>query len=707
MKRLLDISLALVLALSLSIVLPPAQTTLAATTYTVDDDWQIGAPPYAEDTDGDNEFATITAALAHATSGDTIRVAIGTYNEHIQLESGVDIVSDRIEKGDTMISGSSGFPVVAANEVTDAKLDGFTVTNGSGTQSGAGIAIQSQSVNVTISNCVIIANTATYFGGGIAIYQSSANIINCTIINNNAGSTGGGIWIKNSSANITNCIITSNNAGSTGGGIYVEGTPSPTINCNNVWDNSPDDCAGCPTGVGNISDDPLFVNPSAGEYHLQSDSPCIDTGDNSAINLPEMDKDGNLRIINNTVDMGAYEYGDTEAPNQAPVADAGPDATYTLELSQPTIEVTLDGSGSTDIDGVIFAYTWSGTPDPNDVVSPTVTLSAGVHTFTLVVTDDDGATSDPDTVTITVNEAPNPNQPPAADAGPDATYTLELSQPTMEVALDGSGSTDIDGTIVAYTWSGTPDPNDVVNPTVTLSAGVYTFALVVTDNDDATSDPDTVTITVNKAMSDCEFQTFVISHMTINWAKDKDNQNNKWKWGSWFNWFKWFRKSTTKNDDTFSITGRISLPEGCTVADLEKSATVSVAITDGSGNDTVSFRELNLGKWGIIWSYRGSVRSPDEGMNITKMTIQWAPQSGEWTGWAGFNIEGVLELPEDIEMNTTPAEATVTVQIPLHLEKGSGSMLGQETVEFKLSTKLNQWYYYVWPNLHRFPYDPK
>jgi len=70
MKRLLVISLALVLAISLSMVLPPAQPATAATTYTVDDDWQIGSPPYAEDTDGDTDFATITAALVPANSGD-------------------------------------------------------------------------------------------------------------------------------------------------------------------------------------------------------------------------------------------------------------------------------------------------------------------------------------------------------------------------------------------------------------------------------------------------------------------------------------------------------------------------------------------------------------------------------------------------------------------------------------------------------------
>ena len=681
MKRLLAISLALVLALSLSIGPIPAQPALAGSVFKVP-----------------SNYSTIQAGInaASTAGGGTVLVAAGTYSENIQLESGVGVVSDRT--GNTTISGSSSFPVVTANSVTNAKLDGFTITNGSGTQLGAGVSIQANSSNVTISNCVITGNTASLRGGGISIDDSSAVIVNCTIINNTVnkigelGGTGGGIYIVDSSPTIINCITANNTALSAGGGIYVDTSSSPNITHNDVCNNSPNNYAGIAdqTGTnGNISQDPKFAG--VGDYHLDTSSPCIDTGDNSATNLPETDKDGKVRMINGTVDMGAYEYGEVAPPNQPPVAEAGDNTTYTLEVSQPTINVTLNGSNSTDSDGTIVAYTWTGTPDPDDVVGPNVTLDAGVHIFTLVVTDDDDAMSDPDTVTITVNEAPPPpNQPPVAEAGDNTTYTLEVSQPTINVTLNGSNSTDSDGTIVAYTWTGTPDPDDVVGPNVTLDAGVHIFTLVVTDDDDAMSDPDTVTITVNEAMSECEFQTFIISHMTIDWAKDTGNQDNKWKWGSWF---KWFRRSTPKNDDTFSIRGRIKLPKGYTVADLEESVVVSVSITDGSGKDTVSFREWNLRKRGAMWWYRGSVQPPGEGMNITKITIWWTPQSGEWAGWARFNIKGVLEFPEDIGMNTTPAEAAVTVQIPVSVEDCCGSLLGEETVEFKVSGKSNRWYY--------------
>ncbi|HPO15028.1 MAG TPA: PKD domain-containing protein [Candidatus Hydrogenedentes bacterium] len=91
--------------------------------------------------------------------------------------------------------------------------------------------------------------------------------------------------------------------------------------------------------------------------------------------------------------------------NAAPVANAGDDQTLTLE--NDTINVVLNGSASSDSDGTIVAYHWSGTPDPDDVAGPTVTLGQGEYTFTLIVEDNNGALSQPDTVTITINAAPS------------------------------------------------------------------------------------------------------------------------------------------------------------------------------------------------------------------------------------------------------------------------------------------------------------
>ncbi len=95
------------------------------------------------------------------------------------------------------------------------------------------------------------------------------------------------------------------------------------------------------------------------------------------------------------------------APNQPPVADAGVDQVVADDGSG-AVDVTLDGSGSSDADGTITNYAW--TEDGTLIVAgemPRTAFTVGVHTVTLTVTDDDGAT-DTDEVMITVEPAPAP-----------------------------------------------------------------------------------------------------------------------------------------------------------------------------------------------------------------------------------------------------------------------------------------------------------
>ena len=189
--------------------------------------------------------------------------------------------------------------------------------------------------------------------------------------------------------------------------------------------------------------------------------------------------------------------------NQAPASNAGTDRTITL----PTSSASLVGTGSTDADGTIASYQWQQMSGPStstlsatNTASITVSnLQAGVYTYRLTVTDNDGAT-DTDNVTVTVNAAP-PNQAPVANAGTNRTVTL----PTSTSNLTGSG-TDADGTIASYRWQQLTGPSastlsstTTANITVSnLQAGVYTYRLTVTDNDGATATDD-VTVTVNSA----------------------------------------------------------------------------------------------------------------------------------------------------------------------------------------------------------------
>ncbi|MEE8404187.1 MAG: SUMF1/EgtB/PvdO family nonheme iron enzyme, partial [candidate division Zixibacteria bacterium] len=101
---------------------------------------------------------------------------------------------------------------------------------------------------------------------------------------------------------------------------------------------------------------------------------------------------------------------DSEPANSPPVADAGADQTVMDTDDNGSEDVTLDGSGSSDLDGVIVSWEWTddlGDTIPNGEIT-TAALSVGTHTITLTVTDDDSLT-DTDTVTVTVEPVPEPS----------------------------------------------------------------------------------------------------------------------------------------------------------------------------------------------------------------------------------------------------------------------------------------------------------
>ncbi len=60
-------------------------------------------------------------------------------------------------------------------------------------------------------------------------------------------------------------------------------------------------------GTGNISVDPMFVDPLAADYRLDPLSPCIDAGDQNSPNIGASDMLGNPRVVFANTDMGAIE----------------------------------------------------------------------------------------------------------------------------------------------------------------------------------------------------------------------------------------------------------------------------------------------------------------------------------------------------------------------------------------------------------------
>jgi hypothetical protein len=130
----------------------------------------------------------------------------------------------------------------------------------------------------------------------------SPPVTNCTFTGNSAAITGGGIYNLNSDPTLKQCVLWANIA-PTGTQIHDEGAIATSVSYCDVQGSWP--------GVGNIDKDPnLTPNP-----HLKAGSPCINAGDPAFVVNPlaPYDIDGENRIINGRVDIGADEYLDSDA----------------------------------------------------------------------------------------------------------------------------------------------------------------------------------------------------------------------------------------------------------------------------------------------------------------------------------------------------------------------------------------------------------
>ena len=161
--------------------------------------------------------------------------------------------------------------------------------------------------------------------------------------------------------------------------------------------------------------------------------------------------------------------------NNAPLADAGPD--QSSELSA----VTLDGSASSDPDGNLLSYSWSiAGSEVATGVNPTITLADGSYTVLLTVTDGELTDTDEMAVTVATNTAP------LADAGADQNQMVATGG-SATVSLDGSASSDPDGDVLAYIWSGSFGTETGVNPTISLPVGNHVIDLTVDDSNGGTA----------------------------------------------------------------------------------------------------------------------------------------------------------------------------------------------------------------------------
>ncbi|RLM95293.1 CARDB domain-containing protein [Haloarcula sp. Atlit-7R] len=217
-------------------------------------------------------------------------------------------------------------------------------------------------------------------------------------------------------------------------------------------------------------------------------------------------------VVDSDGGVGAAELGiAVDDPTVASITDI---AVAGGSTSSQT-DVSADGASAS------IAYFGVDTPDSGDVTIVTVTLQGeGEGTTDVSVTpreenaavllfDESGApysVSSAGSTTLSVTADQDTNSPPTADAGDDVTVESGAT-----VALDATGSTDDDGSVVSYEWTQTGGPTGALSdaatatPTVTApdieSTTTLTYEVTVTD-DSGTTDTDAVSVTVTPSDDD-------------------------------------------------------------------------------------------------------------------------------------------------------------------------------------------------------------
>lgn len=231
-----------------------------ATTARITRSWTIAR-------DGTGDFTTIADGIAAAGAGDTLRIAAGVYEEAL-LFGGHDLVLIGAGAALTRIVHTSDLPGGMLIFAGDSDLEFQQIGLGVLDEFEGTHGFTADDSRITLRNCALIEC-------GLFVAASDLTLSRCTIYGNpptTSGEPAPLVWLLGGAANIERSIIVYGN----NYGVACQDV-SVSFLCNDCYDHAEGNYSGCadPTGLnGNISDNPLFVDPAAGDFRLQPDSPC-------------------------------------------------------------------------------------------------------------------------------------------------------------------------------------------------------------------------------------------------------------------------------------------------------------------------------------------------------------------------------------------------------------------------------------------------
>ncbi|HDY99870.1 MAG TPA: choice-of-anchor D domain-containing protein, partial [Nitrospirae bacterium] len=264
--------------------------------------------------------------------------------------------------------------------------------------------------------------------------------------------------------------------------------------------------------AGSIAEDPLFVDAANNDFHLTANSPCIDRGVDVGLT-----GDFEENPIIPPPDIGAFEYQVAPDISATPpskdfgivaVSDVSPSQIFTIS-NNGTADLVIGSVYLTGSNPYQFNMQYENCSGQTIAPSGNCTIEARYEpTKTGTMYAKIGVDSnDPDTPTLYINLTGTGvnTTPPVAD--PNGPYTGVEGQ---AISLDGSGSTDADGTITLYEWDidndGTFDYSSSL-PTQSHTyarQGTYTINLRVTD-DAGARDEATTTATISDTSPTADF----------------------------------------------------------------------------------------------------------------------------------------------------------------------------------------------------------